>query len=194
MCLFCRALIFQIYLNYFLPKIIDIPTTPCAMTRLPACPRRRDIYAFFCRALIFQFCLNFFFPKLSSYPHACDPPRQRIICSFPTMPFLPSADISILFELFFTQNYRHTPAYDPPHQSIICSFPTMPFLPSTDISNLFELFFPKIIHIPPVPCAMPRLLYVPGAPTYVQILRFVCRDRGLIAPTMILYVWKALTK
>jgi hypothetical protein len=45
MCFFCRALIFQIYLNYFLPKIIFIPPAPCAMTRLPACPRRPDICA-----------------------------------------------------------------------------------------------------------------------------------------------------
>ena len=81
--------------------------------------------------------------------------RQGIICAFPICLFLPIADISNLFELFFTQNYPHTPTLR-------------------------------------VPCLDYR--HVPGAPTYVQIPRFVCRHRGLIAPTMILYVWKALTK
>jgi hypothetical protein len=60
------------------------------------------------------------------------------------VPFLPSTDISNLFELFFTQNYLHTPTLRVPYLDYrhVPSAPTyVPFLPSADISILFELFF-----------------------------------------------------
>ena len=69
------------------------------------------------------------------------------------MPFLPSADISNLFELFFTQNYLHTPrlrSTTPTHHLLL---PYVPFLPIADISILFELFFTQnYLHIPRTVC------------------------------------------
>jgi hypothetical protein len=72
---------------------------------------------------------------------------------------------------------------------------TCAFSPIADISNLFELFFTQnYLHTLTlrVPCLDYR--HVPSDQTHMQIPRLVCRHRGLIAPTMILYVWKALTK
>ena len=114
-----------------------------------------SLYAFFCPSLIFQICLNYFLPKIIHIPPrsvchdstTCTSPAPRHICLF-----LPSADISNLFELFFTQNYPHTPTLRVPcldYRHVLGAPTYVPFLPSADISNLFELFFSKIIHIPP---------------------------------------------
>jgi len=43
-CLFCRALIFQICLNYFLPEIIDIPLPAIYHAKASSAP---SLYAFF---------------------------------------------------------------------------------------------------------------------------------------------------
>jgi hypothetical protein len=74
--------------------------------------------------------------------------HQGIICSFLICLFLPSADISNLFELFFTQNYPHTPTLRVPcvDNLHVPGAPIyVPFLPIVDISNLFELFFTRRI-------------------------------------------------
>jgi hypothetical protein len=72
------------------------------------------------------------------------------------MPFLPIADISNLFELFFFQNYPHTPTHYQPQQDRICSFPRCLFCLSLIFQICLNYFFSKIIHIHPAPCDMPR--------------------------------------
>jgi len=96
--------------------------------------------------------------------------RQGTIRSFPICLFLPSADISNLFELFFTQNYLHTPTLHLPHQGTICSLPTCFFCPALIFQICLNYFLPEIIHIPPlrVPCLDNQ--HVPGAATYVPFL------------------------
>jgi len=80
------------------------------------------------------------------------------------MPFLPIADISNLFELFFSQNYPHTPTHYQPQQDRICSFPRCLFCLSLIFQICLNYFFPKIIHIPHTPYAMPRLPACPRCP------------------------------
>jgi hypothetical protein len=100
----------------------------------------------FCRALIFQICLNYFFPKLSTYPRLrSTTPTHHLL--LPYMPFLPSADISNLFELFFFQNYRHTPR-TVCHASTTGMSPTPPHMCLFCLALIFQIclnyFFPKL--------------------------------------------------
>ena len=113
----------------------------------------------------------------------CDLPHQGTISTLPICLFLPSADISNLFELFFTQNYLYTPRFlcdaattsmptaprtltcDLPYQYTISALPICFFLLSADISNLFELFFTQnYLYTPTLPCAMSRLPACPRCP------------------------------
>ena len=104
-------------------------------------------------SLISQICLNYFLPIIISIPSrsVCHASTTGISPASRHMCFLSIADISNLFELFFTHNYLHTLTFRVPclDYRYVPSVQThVLFPPSLIFQICLNYFLPKIISIP----------------------------------------------